>query len=33
MGVAYWLQQILVSLPRTAIYALLAVAYSPWSSA
>jgi len=28
MGAAYWLQQILVSLPRTAIYALLSVAYA-----
>lgn len=28
MGVAYWLQQILVSLPRTAIYALLSVAFA-----
>ncbi|MBA1157252.1 branched-chain amino acid ABC transporter permease [Microvirga mediterraneensis] len=27
-SVAYWLQQILVSLPRTAIYALLSVAYA-----
>jgi len=27
-NVAYWLQQILVSLPRTAIYALLSVAFS-----
>jgi len=26
--IAYWLQQILVSLPRTAIYALLSVAYA-----
>ena len=28
MGLAYWLQQILVSLPRTAIYALLSVAFA-----
>ncbi|QRM27513.1 branched-chain amino acid ABC transporter permease [Microvirga sp. VF16] len=28
MDVAYWLQQILVSLPRTAIYALLSVAFA-----
>ncbi|MFC5085090.1 branched-chain amino acid ABC transporter permease [Microvirga arabica] len=28
MAVAYWLQQILVSLPRTAIYALLSVAFA-----
>lgn len=28
MGAAYWLQQTLVSLPRTAIYALLSVAYA-----
>lgn len=27
-GLAYWLQQILVSLPRTAIYALLSVAFA-----
>ncbi|UVF21879.1 branched-chain amino acid ABC transporter permease [Microvirga terrae] len=27
-GAAYWLQQILVSLPRTAIYALLSVAFA-----
>lgn len=27
-GVAYWLQQVLVSLPRTAIYALLSVAFA-----
>lgn len=27
-GLAYWLQQVLVSLPRTAIYALLSVAFS-----
>ena len=28
MGAAYWLQQLLVSLPRTAIYALLSVAFA-----
>ena len=27
-GLAYWLQQVLVSLPRTAIYALLSVAFA-----
>jgi branched-chain amino acid transport system permease protein len=27
-GIAYWLQQVLVSLPRTAIYALLSVAFA-----
>jgi branched-subunit amino acid ABC-type transport system permease component len=28
LGAAYWLQQLLVSLPRTAIYALLSVAFA-----